>query len=66
LRTIAFEDVRKVYTHRAAKVIVLKQASMLSRMVQEGSISDKNARHLFKTIEDDRDRIDIERESHDR
>eukprot|EP01034_Spumella_vulgaris_P022714 gene22714-28867_t len=66
LRTIAIEDVRKVYTHRAAKVIVLKQAEMLHRMVSEGSLSEKNARHLFKTIEDDRDRIDIERESHDR
>ncbi len=66
LRTIAKEDVRKVYTHRAAKVIVIKQTEMLERMVKEGSLSDKNARHLFKTIESDRDRIEIERASHDR
>lgn len=66
LRTIDQHDVKQVYTHRAAMVIIMRQTEILDRMIKEGAITEKNARHLFKTIERDRDRIDEERHTYDR
>jgi hypothetical protein len=48
-----------VYTQRAAKVLLMKQADILHNIVNEGILSEKNARYLFESLQIERDRIHI-------
>eukprot|EP01038_Epipyxis_sp_PR26KG_P009148 gene9148-12339_t len=66
LNAINREDVKKVYTLRAARVIILKQTEIIERMIADGALSEKNAHFLLRTIETDSRRIFKERESYDR
>jgi hypothetical protein len=66
LSGIEEKDLLLMYTHRAAKVIIHKQGEMLQHMVDEGIISEKNARSLFDTYENERNQLDMERAREDK
>jgi hypothetical protein len=59
------EDVRKVNTHRAAKIVLLKQADILHHIVHDGVLSQKNAQKLFDALRHERDRVHVLRAQHE-
>lgn len=66
LSGIDAKDLLMLYTHRAAKVILHKQGEMLQHMVDEGIISEKNARSLFENHEVERNQLELERARRDK
>lgn len=56
----------KVYTHRAAKIVLLKQAEILHEILHDGILSEKNAANLFESLERERDRIHLLRSQHEK
>ncbi len=66
LKSIPQEDVRKVNTHRAAKIVLLKQADILHSIVHDGILSEKNANNLLESLERERDRIHVLRANHEK
>lgn len=57
---------KKVYTHRAARVVLIKQEEILNRMVKDGTLSDSLAHSLFDTLANESDRINLERANTDK
>jgi hypothetical protein len=55
-----------LYTHRAAQALIVKQAEILHNIVHEGILSEKNARTLFDTLEEDKTRIRKREKEYDR
>ncbi|KAJ1418189.1 hypothetical protein B484DRAFT_143671 [Ochromonadaceae sp. CCMP2298] len=53
-------DLRTVYTHRAARIILIKQHEILSAMVAEGTLDDALAHSLFDQLQDESDRVNLE------
>jgi hypothetical protein len=66
LQMINKEDVRTVYTHRAARIIILKQQKLVHHIIEDGVLSEKNASQLIEQLKEDSDRINIERNLHDK
>ena len=66
LKSINPNDVRKVNTHRAAKIVLLKQAEIIHTIVHDGILSEKNASNLIESLERERDRIHVLRADHER
>lgn len=66
LKTINPDDIRKVNTHRAAKIVLLKQAEILHTIVHNGILSEKNASNLIDSLDRERDRIHVLRAQHER
>jgi hypothetical protein len=60
------EDVKKVNTHRAAKIVLLKQADILNQIVHDGVLSQKNAQKLFDALRTERDRVHLLRAQHEK
>lgn len=60
------EDLVRLTTHRAAQMIIFKQAEIIDHMVHEGVLSDKNASFLLDSLQEDKNRIKREQVDHDR
>lgn len=60
------DDLIRLTTHRAAQMIVFKQAEILNHIVEEGILSETNAQFLLDSLQEDRDRIKREQRSYDR
>ena len=58
-------DLRKLYTHRAAQALIVKQTEILHNIVREGILSEKNAKTLFEALEEDKIRIRQREKYHD-
>ncbi len=57
LKSFRKEDLKRLYTHRAAQALIVKQTEILHNIVHEGILSEKNAKTLFETLEEDKIRI---------
>lgn len=66
LKSFRESDLRRLYTHRAAQALIVKQAEILHNIVHEGILSEKNAKTLFDTLEDDKIRIRQREKAYDR
>ena len=57
-------DVTKLYTHRAANVIIMKQIDMVHDMVQKGELDAQDAYSIFNVIAKDNKTLETERDWH--
>ncbi len=65
METFKREDLIRLTTHRAAQMIIFKQAEILDHIVHEGILSEKNAKYLISGLQQDRDRIKQEQRTYD-
>ena len=57
-------DVTKLYTHRAANVVMQKQIQMIHQMVKDGELNKIDANSLFTIVGKDNKQLEMERYWH--
>lgn len=60
------EDLEMVYTHRAINVLLTKQSELLHTIVDEGILSDQNAKYFYDMIESERNQFGAKRKQQTR
>jgi hypothetical protein len=64
LESIPADDLQIVYTHRAARMLTLKQLEVVQNIVNEGILSEKNAQYFFSLLQEEEDNITLEIHHH--
>jgi NhaP-type Na+/H+ or K+/H+ antiporter len=63
LGTISSDDITEFFNHRTARIVLIMQRQLVESMVEEGALNPKLASYFLKDIDNDADKIEVERES---